>query len=224
MTQKPIFNGSRGGAGGSPGPFPMAGAMGNPAGGLCWRVQQFLDEARFLKCIAFHRVYGIESVSDVLMGTSRSDLTVRILRRFGARVGKRTYFKGALCIDNASRDKDATGDYRHFEIGNNCYIGKKVFLDLPDRIMIEDDVVIGAGVSILTHADCGQRYMSRFFPRKKGPVRIGKGAWIGANATILCGVKIGRGAVVGACALVTSDVPEGTVYGEVPARFLRTVA
>ena len=65
--------------------------------------------------------------------------------------------------------------------------------------------------------------MSTHFPRKTAPVEIHKGSWIGANATILCGVKIGKGAVVGACALVTRDVADGSIYAGVPAKYIRNV-
>jgi acetyltransferase-like isoleucine patch superfamily enzyme len=53
------------------------------------------------------------------------------------------------------------------------------------------------------------------------PTLVERGASIGSNATILCGVTIGEGAVVGAGSVVTRDVPEGaTVVGN-PARVLR---
>lgn len=55
------------------------------------------------------------------------------------------------------------------------------------------------------------------------PVHIGKGAWIGANATILPGVTVGDGAVVAAASVVTRDVPAGTVVVGSPARVLRSV-
>jgi acetyltransferase-like isoleucine patch superfamily enzyme len=186
-----------------------------------------LDGARrrwsYWTALAAHRASGIEAVSERLAGLHDSELTARLLRRFGASVGDKTYFKGGLVIDNASRDQDATGDFRNLMIGRNVYVGRSVFLDLPNRIILEDESILSAGVTILTHSDCGRRYMSRHFPRKTGAVVVGAGAWIGANVTILCGVRIGRGAVVAASALVTSDVPDGEVHGEVPARLLKKV-
>jgi len=53
------------------------------------------------------------------------------------------------------------------------------------------------------------------------PVRIGAGADIGTNATILPGVSIGEGAIVGAGAVVTNDIPAYAVAAGVPARVLR---
>jgi acetyltransferase-like isoleucine patch superfamily enzyme len=54
-------------------------------------------------------------------------------------------------------------------------------------------------------------------------VRIGKNVWIGANATICPGVSIGDGAVIAAGAVVTGDVPKNTVYGGVPAKFIKEI-
>jgi acetyltransferase-like isoleucine patch superfamily enzyme len=47
--------------------------------------------------------------------------------------------------------------------------------------------------------------------------------WIGANATICPGVNIGDGAVIAAGAVVTENVPENTVYGGVPAKFIKKI-
>lgn len=54
-----------------------------------------------------------------------------------------------------------------------------------------------------------------------GFVRVGRGAYLGANATVIPGVTIGEGAIVGAGAVVVRDVPAHTVVAGVPARHLR---
>lgn len=50
-----------------------------------------------------------------------------------------------------------------------------------------------------------------------------EGCWIGANATILCGVKIGKCAVVAAGSVVTKDVREYSVVGGVPAKHIKFI-
>ncbi|MGB3410153.1 MAG: DapH/DapD/GlmU-related protein [Microthrixaceae bacterium] len=56
------------------------------------------------------------------------------------------------------------------------------------------------------------------------PTTVGEGAFIGAGATLLCGVEVGAHAVVGAGAVVTEDVEFGAVVGGVPARRIGSIA
>lgn len=59
---------------------------------------------------------------------------------------------------------------------------------------------------------------------KFGKIEVGEYSFIGARATILPGVTIGDHCVIGAGSLVNRDVPSGTVYAGVPARFICTTA
>ena len=52
-------------------------------------------------------------------------------------------------------------------------------------------------------------------------VTIGNDVWIGANVTIVNGITIGDGAVIGANSIVTKDVPPYSIYGGVPAKYIR---
>lgn len=101
------------------------------------------------------------------------------------------------------------GDRIH--IGNNVGInyGCK-FMDVGN-IWIGNNVAIGPGVTILTADHVAGMIIVK-------PVFIGDDVVIGANATILMGVKIGDGATVGACSLVTRDVPPNTLVKGVPAK------
>ena len=53
------------------------------------------------------------------------------------------------------------------------------------------------------------------------PTLVKKGASIGSNATILCGITIGEGAIIGAGAVVTEDIPEKVLAAGVPAKPIR---
>jgi acetyltransferase-like isoleucine patch superfamily enzyme len=55
------------------------------------------------------------------------------------------------------------------------------------------------------------------------PIRIGRGVWIAAGATVLQGVTVGEDAVVAAGAVVTKDVPPRTLVGGVPAQVIRSL-
>lgn len=56
---------------------------------------------------------------------------------------------------------------------------------------------------------------------EKGPIVLGNDVWVGANATILKGVKIADGAVVGAGSVVTKDIPENAIAVGNPARVIK---
>ena len=102
-------------------------------------------------------------------------------------------------------------------IGENVFFGPDVYVetDFAPLLSIEDGVVISRGVSIFLHDSALNNVAGE--PIKFGQVILRRECYIGANATILCGVEIGSRAVVGACSLVTHDVPTETVAYGCPA-------
>jgi UDP-2-acetamido-3-amino-2,3-dideoxy-glucuronate N-acetyltransferase len=116
-------------------------------------------------------------------------------------------------------------------IGTRCTLGQNVFVASSARIgngvRIQNNVSVYDGVDLGDFVFCGPScvFTNVDTPRCEVPRRaayvstlVRRGASIGANATIVCGVEIGRYALVGAGAVVTSDVPDyGLVVG-VPAR------
>jgi UDP-2-acetamido-3-amino-2,3-dideoxy-glucuronate N-acetyltransferase len=108
-------------------------------------------------------------------------------------------------------------------IGKNCKISSHTFI--CEGVHIEDNCFIGHGVM----------FTNDLFPRATNPdgstqtdadwnveeTFVKKGASIGSNATILCGITIGENALVGAGAMVTKDVPDNTVVGGNPARVIK---
>lgn len=110
---------------------------------------------------------------------------------------------------------------RFIRLGKNVFINHACsFLDMGG-ITIEDDVLIGPKVNLITEnhpLDPGDR--RALIAR---PILIRRKAWIGAAATILPGVTIGENAVVAAGAVVTTDVPANTVVGGIPAKFIKSI-
>jgi acetyltransferase-like isoleucine patch superfamily enzyme len=107
------------------------------------------------------------------------------------------------------------------QIGKNVFINHAcTFLDMGG-ITIEDNVLIGPKVNLIT-----ENHPLNPNDRKTlicKPIVIKRNAWIGAAATILPGVTIGENAVVAAGALVTEDVAPNTIVGGVPAKFIRNI-
>lgn len=87
--------------------------------------------------------------------------------------------------------------------------------DVPERISVGDDTIIGFNTTILAHEYLVDEY-------RLGDVKIGSSVMIGANSTILPGVTIGDGAVVSAMTLVNKDVPAGAMAGGNPMRIIYT--
>lgn len=144
------------------------------------------------------------------------------LRRYGAVIGEHVRFQPPLTIHNAALRPAPF--YGNLSVGDNCFFGRELLLDLQDRIAIEENATISHRVMILTHTDLGESPLKDGpFPPSQAPVTIRRGAYIGAGALILPGVEIGECAVVGAGAVVTKDVPARTIVVGVPARFLRFV-
>lgn len=107
-------------------------------------------------------------------------------------------------------------------VGRNVFINQGCTLNDIGGIEIGDDVMIGPRVSLITSGhplDPTQR-------RKQivaAPIIIERNAWLGAGAIVLQGVRIGEDAVVAAGAVVTRDVPPGTLVAGVPARVLKSL-
>jgi maltose O-acetyltransferase len=119
---------------------------------------------------------------------------------------------GPLVIYNADPD------YSNLTIGANVHLGRTVLLDLTGPVEIGADATLSMGATVLTHEDVGDRPLKERHPRKVERTKIGRGAYIGANATILSGCDVGEEATVGAGAVVTRPVAAGTVVAGVPAR------
>jgi acetyltransferase-like isoleucine patch superfamily enzyme len=108
-------------------------------------------------------------------------------------------------------------------IGARSYIGPNSVLFGAGRIEIGESALISPGVVITSHQHTFARddLDVREQPLQFGRVVIERDVWVGANATILPGVRLGEGSVVGAGAVVTRDVPPRTVVLGVPAEVAR---
>ena len=106
------------------------------------------------------------------------------------------------------------------EIGSDVYVATGCWLHARGGIVLEDGVQLGP-YSVLVTGDHTQSEGSyRFWPSRLAPIRVGRGAWIAAHATVMRGVVIGQGALLAANSAATHDVPPFAVAGGVPARVI----
>ncbi|HMR93685.1 MAG TPA: acyltransferase, partial [Chitinophagaceae bacterium] len=111
------------------------------------------------------------------------------------------------------------------KLGRNCKISSHTFI--CEGVKIEDNVFVGHGVMFTNdlfpraaNAD-GSLQTNTDWELKETIVK--KGASIGSNATILCGITVGENAMIGAGSVVVKDVPANTVVAGNPAVVLRSL-
>lgn len=122
---------------------------------------------------------------------------------------------------------------KNARIGENCTIGQNVFIAngviVGNNVKIQNNVSLYTGVTLEDDVFCGpsmvftnvinpRSHISRRHEYRRTLVK--KGATLGANCTIVCGVTIGRYAFIGAGAVVTKDVPDYALVVGVPARIV----
>ena len=115
-------------------------------------------------------------------------------------------------------------------IGAGCNLGKNVFVDseavVGDGVKIQNNVSVYSGVTIEDEVFVGPSavFTNDRFPRANNPdweivpTRIRRGASIGANATIVCGITVGSYGTVAAGSVATRDVEDHQLVMGNPAR------
>lgn len=119
------------------------------------------------------------------------------------------------------------------QIGSRCSLGQNVFVGnrvvIGDRVKIQNNVSVYDNVTLEDDVFCGPSvvftnvYNPRAAIERKSEYRdtlVKRGATLGANCTIVCGVTIGEYAFIGAGAVVNRDVPDHALVVGVPARHI----
>ena len=108
------------------------------------------------------------------------------------------------------------------KMGEHCYYAPNILPPEPFLIQIHNNVVISANVRLITHSGVHSVFnyeeKTNKYTCPHGEVEIKDNVYIGANATINYGVTIGKNCIIAAGAVVTKNVPNGEVWGGVPAK------
>jgi acetyltransferase-like isoleucine patch superfamily enzyme len=152
---------------------------------------------------------------DVLPATVRVRGRVRV-EKYGGRIelGERVRFEGRTIPVELVAYRGAT-----------LRIGEGTYVNYAATISAHRDVTIGANCLIGNYVAIMDSDYHDVYERNRGglaaPVVIEDDVWLGIRATVLKGVRIGRGSIIGAGAVVTEDIPPGSVAFGVPARVVR---
>lgn len=121
---------------------------------------------------------------------------------------------------------------RGAKVGSNCKLGKNVYVDfgveIGSNVKIQNGISVYKGVTVGDDVLLGPHmvFTNDLYPRAFNdeyeivPTKIERGASVGANATIICGVTLGEYCMVGAGSVVASDVPSYALVVGNPARVI----
>lgn len=144
-------------------------------------------------------------------------MRVVFLRLLGANIGRDVVIHSIRFI-NLYR-----GSLANLTVGNSCFLGGQVLLDLADKITLGNHVTLAERTIVLTHVNVGYQDhpLQRYFPPFHKKTIFEDGSFVGVNSTVLAGVRVGKGAFVAAGSVVKEDVSAWTVVGGVPAKIIR---
>ena len=161
---------------------------------------------------------------------------IRMLAPFYQHRGKKSVIHSSVRMDTPPYRKFHLGDYSVIEsfccinnavgdviIGDHTRIGLHNTIIGPVTIGSHVNLAQGITVTALNHnfTDTEKRIDEQGV--STSPVTIEDDIWIGANATILSGVKIGQHSVIAAGAVVTKDVPPHSLVAGVPAKVIKQI-
>jgi len=136
-----------------------------------------------------------------------SCLRVRVLRAFGAQIGRGVVFRPRTRVKFPWK----------LHVGDRAWIGEGVWLHNQDHIHIGHDAVLSQETFLTTGSHAHRRDMALI----TRPIHIGDGAWVTSRCVVLGGSRVGRSALVRPLSLVDGGVvPDGEVWGGNPLAYV----
>jgi putative colanic acid biosynthesis acetyltransferase WcaF len=137
-----------------------------------------------------------------------SGIRVVLLRLFGARIGKDVVIKPAVDVKYPW----------HLEIGSNCWIGERVWIDNLTTVRLGSNVCVSQGAYLCTG---NHDWTDPAFGLIVAPIELADAAWVGARSILTPGTTLGIGAVAAAGAVVGGCVPDFHIVAGNPAQFIK---
>lgn len=133
-----------------------------------------------------------------------SGLKVRLLRLFGAKVGKGVVIKPGVNVKYPWR----------LSIGDHSWIGERAWLDSLDYITIGSDCCVSQGAMLLTG---NHNYKKASFDLVIRPIELRDGSWVGAQCTVCPGAVLGEGCILAVGSVAMGSLEADSVYQGNPA-------
>jgi acetyltransferase-like isoleucine patch superfamily enzyme len=173
--------------------------------------QQIIARAKIL---AF--LWGIDETANFIERLPERYINP-VLRAFGATVAETAVWGDGLRLATIHKNW-----FRNLKAGHMMFSGRRVLVDLSDEVVFGDYCTLGNDTSYVSHTDFAHSPLkAELFPVAVGPVRIGRGVFVGSNTMVTSGVTIGECAVIGANSVVMNDIPPYCFAAGSPARVIR---
>lgn len=139
-----------------------------------------------------------------------------VLREFGATVGENVTVLEGLRL--ATVHGIGLGK---LYIGNSVFYGRRCIIDMSHEVSFGDHCTLGNDCAFVSHTDFANSPLKKHIsPMKNGPVRIGRGAFIGSGTMIAHSTNIGECSIIGANSFVDKHIPPYTFAAGTPAKVL----
>jgi acetyltransferase-like isoleucine patch superfamily enzyme len=102
------------------------------------------------------------------------------------------------------------------QVGRNCFIGLYCYVN--GEVVLEDDVIVGPHCSLTSNTHVFDPRTKAFTDSSQAAIRVGRGSWLCAGASVTAGVSVGKGNLICANAVVTRDTPDYAIVAGLPAR------
>lgn len=178
-------------------------------------ILSIIFEVIFIKSRIFYLLYGANGIGLILERLPEIYI-IPLMKRYGLKTGRDSRILPGVVFNHLGGKRP----FSNLMIGNKVHIGRKVLFDLSDKIILDDDVALGAGCMIWTHVG-DYTFDFKDYHAKVGQVTIGKAVICWSGVIVSPGITIGDYARVAAGSVVTRDVEEKSFVGGVPARFIR---
>ena len=180
--------------------------------GLFWLLEDLMWRLKCSYAFWLHGPYGLAKVIEKMPFR----FLIKYLRDYGAEIGNGCVIERGINLHRPTTDPP----FGNLSIGNKVYLGHSVLIDLSDKVLIEDDVAIGANCQIWTHTGYYQPGDNKGLTYKEETrgVIIKNTVIVYSGVIIKHGISIGEKAEIGAGSVILRDIPAFCFAAGSPAK------